>query len=163
MRFTAKNGNGKSQSFYTIIGPEVFFEGTLTSQGAVRIDGRFKGRIESEGAMLIGKTGKVEGDVVAQSVLVAGELIGNATAKKHLEIRENGKLYGDISTEQLVMEPGVVFEGKCHMNSHNSAPAFSETDSPSGTESENPTTPTDLHCGKSFQRPLQSSEKSACP
>ncbi|MEJ2724391.1 MAG: polymer-forming cytoskeletal protein [Deltaproteobacteria bacterium] len=129
-RLTMKNGKEKTKSIYTIIGPKVFFEGILSSREAIRIDGGFKGRIECESILVIGETGKVEGDIVAENLLVAGELIGNATAKNQLKIRQKGRLYGDICAEALVMEPGVIFEGKCHMNSPNRIPAFSEIDSP---------------------------------
>jgi cytoskeletal protein CcmA (bactofilin family) len=114
----------KRKPICTIIGSDVSFEGILCSQEAIRIDGSFKGRIECESILLIGETGKVEGDLVAQSLLIAGELIGNATLKSRLEIRKNGKLFGDICTEDLVMEPGVVFEGKCRMSSEYSLPSF---------------------------------------
>jgi cytoskeletal protein CcmA (bactofilin family) len=130
VRLTVKNGKEKRKSIYTIIGPEVFFEGILSSQEAIRIDGSFKGRIECGSILVIGETGKVEGDIVAETLLVAGELIGNATAKNHLEIRQNGKLYGDICTEALVMEPGVVFEGICRMSSEYSIPPACDSDSP---------------------------------
>jgi cytoskeletal protein CcmA (bactofilin family) len=125
-----KNGKDKKKSIHTVIASEVFLEGILSSKEAIRIDGSFKGRIECESVLVIGETGKVEGDIVAETLLIAGELIGNATAKNHLEIRQNGKLYGDICTEALVMEPGVVFEGICRMSSECGISSAFDGDSP---------------------------------
>ncbi|MDY6881838.1 MAG: polymer-forming cytoskeletal protein [Desulfatiglans sp.] len=103
----------------TVIGHDVCLEGTLTSKETLRIDGRVKGRIECEGSLLIGSDGKVEAEVIADNVYIAGELRGNITANNYLEINESGKVYGDITTAKLVVDQGVLFEGKCHMISKN--------------------------------------------
>ena len=105
----------KSIALFTIISSDAFLEGTLSSEGGVRIDGRFRGRIECEGTIVISKSGKVEGEIVADDIVVAGELSGNVTAKEGLHLSQSGKLYGDIFVGTLVMEQGVIFEGNCRM------------------------------------------------
>ena len=99
----------------TIIGPHTYIEGTLSSNACLRIDGRVKGRIECEGSLVIGPEAKVEAEIVAENVYIAGELIGNVLAKSRLEIIEKGKVYGDITTAKLVVDQDVIFEGRCHM------------------------------------------------
>lgn len=103
------------QAGYTFVGSDAFFEGTLSCTGGIRIDGRFKGRIQCRGSLVISDAGEVEGEVIAQSVIVAGELAGNVTVRECLHVSKSGKLYGDIFATQLVMEPGGIFEGNSRM------------------------------------------------
>jgi cytoskeletal protein CcmA (bactofilin family) len=110
---------------YTVIGPGAFFEGTISSKEKIRIDGRFKGKIECGGDLVISDAGNVEGDVVANGVIVAGELTGSVNAKECLHVSKSGKLYGDIFATRLVMEPGGIFEGNSHMLSQEQVPKLS--------------------------------------
>ncbi len=110
-----KTGKEKRNEIDTIIGPHTYFEGTLSCKEGSRIDGKLKGKIECDGSLVIGSTGEVEGEIEADSVFIAGEFKGNVIAKNHLEITEKGKVYGDITTANLVVDQGVIFEGRCHM------------------------------------------------
>ncbi len=111
----------------SIIGNHVYFEGILTSKQSIRIDGRIKGKVACEGSIVIGSEGRVEGEIVAHNVYIAGELTGNVTARNRLEITEKGKVYGDITTAKLVVGPGVILEGKCHMLTQEDALDSSDT------------------------------------
>jgi cytoskeletal protein CcmA (bactofilin family) len=107
---------------YTLIGSDAFLQGTLSCNDGIRIDGRFKGRIECGGTLVISDAGKVEGEVIAHTVIVAGELAGNVTARECLHVSKSGKLYGDIFAIRLVMEPGGIFEGNSRMLSQEQIP-----------------------------------------
>jgi cytoskeletal protein CcmA (bactofilin family) len=111
---------------YTLIGPDAFFEGTISCNEALRIDGRFKGRVECSGDLVISDAGKVEGEVIANDVIVAGELTGSVTARECLHVSKSGKLYGDIFALRFVMEPGGIFEGNSHMLSQEQVPKLSD-------------------------------------
>ena len=107
----------KTATIHTIISSGTLFEGTLSSKEGIRIEGIVRGRIDCEGSLVIGTTGKVDAEIVAESVLIAGEVTGSSiAAKKHLEITASGKVYGDISTAKILIGQGAVFEGKCQMN-----------------------------------------------
>ncbi|UCF84831.1 MAG: polymer-forming cytoskeletal protein [Desulfobacteraceae bacterium] len=110
-------GKEKAERIDTIIGDQVYFEGTISAKQGLRIDGSVKGKVHCEGTLVIGSKGKVAAETVADNVLIAGEFSGNITAKNRLEITEKGKVYGDITTANLVMAPGVIFNGKCNMSS----------------------------------------------
>ena len=112
-----KMGKEKAENIDTIIGHHAHFEGSISSNRGLRIDGSVKGNIQCEGTLVVGSEGKVEAEIVADNVLIAGEFTGNVTAKKHLEITEKGKVHGDIATAKLVMAPGVIFDGRCRMSS----------------------------------------------
>jgi cytoskeletal protein CcmA (bactofilin family) len=99
----------------TVIGSGTLIEGTISSKENVCIDGLFKGKILSEGKVVIGETGKVEADINADTILMCGEVHGNIVATTKLEISSHGKLKGNIKTGSLIIAEGVIFEGNCQM------------------------------------------------
>jgi len=95
------------------------FEGTLKFQNSLRINGDFKGKIEATGLLVLGPNSKVSADIICDEVIVGGEVKGNITARKRLELLETAKVYGDIKTPKLKIADGVIFEGKCDMSMAN--------------------------------------------
>jgi cytoskeletal protein CcmA (bactofilin family) len=108
--------NGKDNQVHTIIGQGVSFEGTLISREGLRIDGNVKGRIECESTLMISTSARVQAEIICENAFIAGEVRGTVIGKKVIQISQNGKIIGDITTAGLVMEPGAVFDGKCLMN-----------------------------------------------
>lgn len=100
---------------HTILGPEAAFDGKLTFQGAVRIDGKFSGEIVTEDVLVIGESGEVTANINVGSLVLNGLVRGNVRAKKAVELHAPARLYGDIETPQLVIHSGVIFEGHCKM------------------------------------------------
>ncbi len=99
----------------TVIGSGTMIEGIISSKESVCVKGVFKGKILSEGQVIVGETGKVEADIKADTVLMSGEVQGNIVAKTKLEITSHGKLKGNIKTGSLIIAEGVIFEGNCQM------------------------------------------------
>lgn len=110
-----KKADGRTKAVETIIGHDAYLEGTLSSKVSLRIHGRVKGTVLCESMVIIGSEGYVEGEIKSYDVFIAGEFKGNVTAKNKVEIAENGKVYGDITTAKIVIDPGVLFEGRCKM------------------------------------------------
>ncbi|MEI6126789.1 MAG: polymer-forming cytoskeletal protein [Pseudomonadota bacterium] len=99
----------------TLIGSGTIFEGSLTSKESICIEGTVRGKVVCEGSVIVGEKGKVDADIIADTVLLGGEVNGNIVSKSKLEITTSGKLKGDIKTGSLIIAEGVVFEGKCQM------------------------------------------------
>ncbi len=97
------------------LGVNTDFEGKLSFTGAVRVDGRFKGEINTKGTLIVGELAVIESDVYASHIIVNGEIRGNVTAEKRLEIHASGRVSGNIQTPVLVIDEGVVFNGNCSM------------------------------------------------
>lgn len=99
-----------------VIGPTSSYVGELKSDGGVRIDGTFKGSLETAGNVVVGEAAKVEADIVGLSVSVAGAVRGNITARGRLEILSTGQVWGDVSVgERFVIDEGGVINGKVSM------------------------------------------------
>ena len=91
------------------------FEGKLTFEGTVRIDGKFSGTIVTNDVLVIGEGAKVSAEISAGTVIVHGEIIGNVKAKTSVELHQPAKMKGNIETPSLMIEKGVTFEGQCKM------------------------------------------------
>ncbi|MFN3603797.1 MAG: polymer-forming cytoskeletal protein [Leptonema sp. (in: bacteria)] len=100
----------------SLIGEGSEFRGEFKIKDLLRIDGYFKGTIQTEGKILISKTGKVESDLRAGIVVVGGEIIGNILAKKRVVLLSTSKVKGDIISPSLILEEGCQFEGRCTIN-----------------------------------------------
>ena len=99
----------------TIIGKDTVFTGTLDVKGALRIDGKIKGKVISNDCVTIGSTGMVEADIEADTAVVAGRLVGNINTSNKIELQANCDVEGDLKTGSLVIEQGAVFCGACNM------------------------------------------------
>jgi cytoskeletal protein CcmA (bactofilin family) len=99
----------------TILDKDSSFEGKMTFEGAVLINGKFKGEIFSEGALIVGEGGYVEGQIEIGQIQIKGEVHGNIIAKQKIEINAPAVVQGDISAPSLVIKEGAVFEGNCSM------------------------------------------------
>lgn len=107
-----KNGKDQINAF---LGKDTEFEGKLSFTGAVRLDGKFKGEIFTEGTLIIGETATIEADMRVARIIVSGQVRGNIDAGERLEIKAPGKVFGNIQAPTVIIEEGVLFEGNCKM------------------------------------------------
>ncbi|MFN8473188.1 MAG: polymer-forming cytoskeletal protein [Anaerolineae bacterium] len=99
----------------TIIGATASFNGQLKSEGGIRIDGAFDGVVETAGNIIIGEGAKVNADLAARNISVAGAVRGNIVASGRLEILSTGRVYGDIQVSSFLIDEGGVFRGQSLM------------------------------------------------
>jgi cytoskeletal protein CcmA (bactofilin family) len=90
-------------------------EGKYTFTGTVLLNGKFQGEIASPDTLIIGERGVVNATVRAGTLVVNGELVGNAYASERLEISGKARVLGDVESPILVLAEGVMFEGHCRM------------------------------------------------
>ena len=99
-----------------LLGQGTEFNGKLTFQGTVRIDGAFTGQILSDDVLIIGEGAEVKAKIdVGTLIMRGGEVHGDIAARDMVEIYASGRLYGNIISPQVYIEKGVIFEGECHM------------------------------------------------
>lgn len=103
----------------TLLGRGASFEGKLTFDGTVRIDGRFKGEVFSDDTLVIGEGAIVEAEIEIGEVIIQGTVVGNVKAKRSIEIHAPGRVKGDLHTPVLQIDKGVIFEGRSFMEAAN--------------------------------------------
>mgnify|MGYP005872406339 CR=1 FL=1 len=84
----------------TIFNIDTDFDGVLSFDKPLRINGKFKGKINSSASLVIGNTAEIKADIEAED---------------NLDIVPSGKLYGNIRASKLKFADGVIFEGSCEM------------------------------------------------
>ncbi len=99
----------------TLLGRGASFEGKLTFDGTVRIDGRFKGEVFSDDTLVIGEGAVVEAEIEIGEIIIQGTVVGNISAKRSIEIHAPGRMKGDVHTPTLQIDKGVIFEGRSFM------------------------------------------------
>lgn len=121
--FGKKTIDFSSEEINSIIGTDAVIEGSFTTKDTTRIDGTIKGNVDTKGTLIIGPKGKIEGNVQAANVLVAGEVRGDMNVAEKIEASSSGKIIGDIQAKSLVIDENAMFQGRCTMNvkSHHSS------------------------------------------
>lgn len=103
------------EQFTALLGAGTEYQGQLTFQGTVRIDGRFTGDINSEGKLILGKEAVVQGNINVHEVVVHGTLIGEISIYKRTTLHRTAKVTGNLATPLLTMEEGANLEGMITM------------------------------------------------
>src|SRR5512133_3199946 len=91
------------------------FEGKLTFEGTVRIDGKFNGTIVTNDVLVVGEGAKIQAEITCGTIIVHGEINGDVKAKSAVELHHPARMKGNIETPSLMIEKGVAFEGQCKM------------------------------------------------
>lgn len=91
------------------------FDGKLAFEGTVRIDGTFTGEITTSDTLIVGEGAKVTAEISCGTIVVHGEVSGNIRATKAVELHTPARVKGDITTPSLMVERGVVFNGRSGM------------------------------------------------
>jgi len=99
----------------------VSVEGKLDTTGTFRIDSPMKGTLTSNEKLIIGENARIEGQIEGNYVIIAGRFDGTIKAKGKVEIQTKAIVTGEIHTPCLIIEPGAVFDGRCHMLATNQA------------------------------------------
>lgn len=110
-----RTNSGSSGDTGALLGRGSRFEGKLTFEGTVQIDGEFYGDIDSPGHLIVNKGARIEGTVTVASAIVSGEVQGTITTTGTLELRSTARINGELNIESLTVEKGAFFEGQVKM------------------------------------------------
>ena len=113
--FGRKKSEAFSDQVETLIGHTTTLKGSLTSSGALRIDGQFEGDIATTADLIIGEAGQVKATISAKNAMVAGVVTGNMDVNDKLELLPSAKVVGDLKVGTLIIGEGAVFKGNCEM------------------------------------------------
>ncbi len=100
-------------SINTLIGPGSSVVGELTSAGFIRLDGDLDGKLEASGKVIIGANARIKADIIAQSVIVCGAVMGDIVAPGGVHLFPSSFVLGDIVTQKIQIDDNVFFQGRC--------------------------------------------------
>ena len=98
-----------------LIGDGTAIKGDIETGGDIRIDGHLIGSLKSNGKVIIGQTGVLEGDLICKQAEIAGIIKGTIKTEELTALKSTSKVEVDLSTKQLMIEVGAQFTGKCVM------------------------------------------------
>lgn len=99
----------------TLLDSDAQFEGKLTFEGKVQINGKFRGEIFSAGTLIIGEGAEVDAQIEIDTAIIKGQVSGFIRAKSRIEMHPPAVVKGDIASPGLVISEGAIFEGSCSM------------------------------------------------
>ncbi len=91
------------------------FDGKLTFEGTVRIDGRFTGTVVTTDTLVVGEGAQVNAEITCGTLIVHGTVTGNVKASVTVELHPPARVNGNIETVALIVQKGVAFNGQCKM------------------------------------------------
>lgn len=106
---------GGQSELNALLGRGSEFDGKLTFEGTVRIDGKFTGTIITNDVLVVGEGAKVSAEITCGTLIVHGEVQGNVRAKVLIELHQPARVRGNLETPALMIEKGVIFEGQAKM------------------------------------------------
>ncbi len=104
------------------IGKSVVIKGELNGSEDLTVEGVVEGKIElKQHVLTIGPNGRIKAEVFAKAVIVLGEVVGNITASEKVDIRDNGKVDGNIVAPRVAIAEGAHFRGSVDMQPRSEA------------------------------------------
>jgi cytoskeletal protein CcmA (bactofilin family) len=98
-----------------VIGKKTTINGEINSEGDFRIDGVVEGSIHAKGKVIIGKEGRVQGEITCSNAEIEGHVSGNLVVDNMLSLKASSSVTGEVVIGKLTVEPGAVFNAVCSM------------------------------------------------
>jgi len=112
---TMSNEKTNGGSGATLISAGTTVKGDISSNSDLRIDGTIIGNVNSASKIIIGDSGKVEGDISSNQADIVGKVSGNIKTKDLVQLRGECVINGNVYAGKLQVEPTATFNGQCHM------------------------------------------------
>lgn len=109
--------DGASVPSVTFFGPDVIFDGKLTGNEPVAIEGTVRGSINLSADLVVGPRARVEATVHAKTVIVEGKLTGDISADDRVELVASASVDGNIKAPKIIVAEGAKFRGNVDMGS----------------------------------------------
>jgi cytoskeletal protein CcmA (bactofilin family) len=96
----------KDRTLNALLGRGANYEGQLSFEGRVRVDGCFRGQIYTDESLEVGESGTIFGEVDAQDLTVAGQIEGKVKVRGLLVVESTGCIQGEIDAAKMVTRKG---------------------------------------------------------
>jgi cytoskeletal protein CcmA (bactofilin family) len=127
----AKENTMQGSVSISIISADAMIKGDIQSQGDIRIDGKLIGNVHCHAKIIVGKEGRVEGNLTGSQAEILGYVKGSIKMSGQLNLNEQAVVHGDVHVTKLKIDNTVVFNGKCTMGETQVHPQTAEDESQS--------------------------------
>lgn len=114
MNFRGKSSPGDLSGFLDV---GSHFEGELKFEQSFRVDGKVVGKVVSDGDLVVGERGEIDGEIHVGRLFVSGLVKGQVHVSRRLSIHPQGRVEGVVHARALVIEEGGILEGESRMKS----------------------------------------------
>ena len=99
----------------SVIGSGSTWQGNLTTDASVRLEGKVSGDIKASGTVHVTDGAQVNATVHARFVIISGSFDGKLYCTERLELRPSSRIKGSITTRSLSVGEGAFIDGEIHM------------------------------------------------
>lgn len=102
----------------SVVGPGMEIVGNIKCDGTVRVEGQVEGSIRATKSVVVGKSGRVSGDIETQDVVIAGTVTGTVVGASRVELQDTCRVEGDIRSRRVKLDEGGQVEGRLQMGAN---------------------------------------------
>jgi len=107
--------NDSQPNTVNLICDGTIIKGDIETNKDIRIDGFVNGTLNVKGKVVVGTTGRVEGEIKCDTIDISGFVEGNIRTTEMISMQATAVVKGNIYTEKISVEPGAIFTGSCKM------------------------------------------------
>jgi cytoskeletal protein CcmA (bactofilin family) len=98
------------------MGQSISINGELNGAEDLTLEGHVKGKISlPDNVLTVGTNARIDAEVIAKTVVVLGQVVGNVTVKEKFELKAGGSMQGNLNAPRIAMADGATFSGKIEM------------------------------------------------
>ncbi len=103
------------EDFDTVLASDIVFDGSISFEKPFMIKGVVKGSVHSKSDLMISDNAQVHAQIAADRVVIKGEVIGDVTASTSVRVFSSGRLTGNVTAPEVILDSGCFFSGECVM------------------------------------------------
>jgi len=111
------SGSPEQSEIISFLGKGTEFKGVLSFEGTIRVDGKVEGNIISKDILIAGDCAFLQGEITVGTLISSCKVVGNINATQKVHLLAPANIEGTLRTPKLIIEEGVIFNGKCEMSS----------------------------------------------
>ena len=116
------SGSPEQAEITAFLGKGTEFKGVISFEGTIRVDGKVEGEIISKDTLIASDGAFLNGDITVGTIISSGRIVGNVIATEKVHLLAPANVQGTIKTPKLIIEEGVIFDGKSEMGGDKKTP-----------------------------------------
>jgi cytoskeletal protein CcmA (bactofilin family) len=111
----AQGGPTPPEKCNNVVAVGAKWQGTLTVEDSVRVDGIFSGELQAKGTVHVADGAQVDAKIRAAYVVISGNFRGEVRCEQKTELLPRSRVSGEIMTRILSIQEGAILDGRVQM------------------------------------------------